>query len=354
MSAERLAKHPWRALTEFLLRALAAFPLRALTALRLRALAALRLRALAALPLRALTALGAITALGSAPAVAGSCCSTAGGVIPVWVSPQEHVVVGVSEGLTTAVGRWDAAGRVTGSSLSESVSTTTLAAGWRLARPVQIFASLPLIATSRSTPGLASRGGGPGDLRLGVAWDPWHEKEASADPRRLPVPVFALGVRAPTGRDTFHAQDDLESDVTGLPGTAVTAEVRVERTVDDVPWYVSTVVETGLVPAARAHPDAPGARGVSVEPVVRVTAAVGRRLSPQATLMGTLSHGESVRQTSGRTWRTAWTTLGALALVGGAAKPRAWFGLTTDLPIPGLGAERPVSVGMVAGFAWGR
>jgi hypothetical protein len=243
---------------------------------------------------------------------------------------------------------------VTGSSLSESVSTTTLAAGWRLARPVQLFVSLPILATTRVTPGLASRGGGPGDLRLGVAWDPWHEKDAAADPRRLPVPVFALGVRAPTGRDTFHAQDDLESDVTGLPGTAITVEVRVERTVDDVPWYVSTVVETGLVSAALARPDAPDARGLSVEPVVRVTAAVGRRLSADATLMGTLTHGESVRSTSGRAWRTAWTTIGALALVGGVAKPRAWFGLTTDLPIPGLGAERPVSLGVVAGVAWGR
>jgi hypothetical protein len=299
-------------------------------------------------------ALAVLIALRAAPAEAGSCCSTAGGVIPVWVSPQEHVVVGVSEGLTTAVGRWDAAGRVTGSSLSESVSTTTLAAGWRLARPVQLFVSLPLIATSRATPGLASHGGGPGDLRAGIAWDPWHEKDASVDPRRLPVPVFALGVRAPTGRDTFHARDDLESDVTGLPGTALTAEVRVERTVDDVPWYVSTVVETGLVPAKLARPDAPDARGLSVEPVVRVTAAVGRRLASGATIMGTLSHGESVRTSSGRSWRTAWTTVGALALVGGVAKPRTWFGLTTDLPVPGLGAERPVSVGLVVGLAWGR
>ncbi len=257
---------------------------------------------------------------------AGACCVGATSGLPLRVGECERVVAGVGLAAEAAVLRWDAGGAVRGAAPVEEAGQLMVGAGARWARWGQGFVSLPARVSRRAVDGLTDSGVGVGDLRAAVVLDPLEER-----PDGPPVPVATLGVRAPTGRDWTEADGALLADVTGLPGVGASAALTLEHVTGRGPWWVGA--DGGY------DPGTPARAGLS--------AAWGRYLGATSSVVATARHERQLAAGG-----TARTQLGGRWVVGRPIRWRAWAGLATDVPVPGLGHDLPMTTTLDVGWVW--
>jgi hypothetical protein len=222
-----------------------------------------------------------------------------------------------------AAARWDSAGAVAASSLVEDAVVTSIAAGWAWDRKGQVNVQMPFRNQWRRAGDLRSAASGAGDLRLTALWDPRTERPRGGDAPALPVPVFTLGVRAPTGTAWTDAADPLMADVTGLEGPAVIVGAQLERTLDRTPWSIGVFEELGATD-----------RGL--HPTTRALGTLGRTLGRRWSLVATAQH---IRTGDADGAVAARTSAGLRATVGQRMRWRAWAGVDQDLPLAGLGRD---------------
>jgi hypothetical protein len=261
----------------------------------------------------------------SSVAHAGACCVGAGAGLPLRAGEYEHVVLGFGAAGEGAALRWDDAGAVKGAAPTEVALQATAAITARWASWGQATVSLPARVTHRAAPGAVDDGAGLGDLRAAVVLDPFVDRRGGP-----PVPVFTLGLRAPTGRDWTEASGPLLADVTGLPGVGGTAMVTFEHVSGEGPWWVGLDVI--------GDPDTPTRAGGS--------AAWGRYVGARATWLATARHERQLAAGG-----AARTTLGGRVVWGRPMRGRIWLGLATDVPIPGLGSGLPATTSLDLGAA---
>ncbi len=265
--------------------------------------------------------------LGTQPAWAG-CCGGAS-PLPLWLDRSEVVFVGADVTARLGAARWDAAGLVRRASGTSDTLTPRLAVAWRPSRTLQLSASLPGVVRHARTADDAAWGGGLGDLELGLAADPWT-------PPGTHLPFLTLRARLPTGRPPADANTPLAADATGEPGTTLRAGVGVQG---------GDAVLTRIDADAGARV-APGRTGAVLGLGVAVGGTVGT-----ARLSGTLRAEVLWPATTTPEVVTASTRAGLLATLpfrGG----RGWVSADADLPVPGVGREAPIGVGLGGGIAF--
>jgi hypothetical protein len=260
---------------------------------------------------------------GAAVAHAGACCVGSTTTVPARVGECETVVAGVGVAVEHGAHRWDSGGTLARSSLTEDAVVTTLAAGWGWDRKGQVNLSAPMLTQWRRAGDLTSSATGAGDLRVTALWDPLNEEPRSNGRIAPPVPVFTVGLRAPTGRSWAASTDPLMADVTGLHGPAAILGAQLERTLDKTPWSVGVFEELG----ATDH---------GLHPTTRAFGTLGRTLGRDLSLVATAQH---IRTSDGEGPAATRTSGGLRATVGRRMRWRAWAGVDQDLPLAGLGRD---------------
>ncbi len=261
---------------------------------------------------------------------AGACCVASTTTVPARLGECETWMAGIGLTGDVTVGRWDSGGALATSSLAEQSLMSTLAAGYRWDRKGQISLTAPVWLQHKAAGDTSAWGGGLGDLRLAVTWDPIEEKYAAPGKWGWPVPVFTLGARIPTGRSWEQAKGALGEDVTGLAGPALSAGVSFERFMARTPFALGLDADLGL-----DHGE--------LQPVIRGSFGIGRTIGTRWTVLGTLRHVHAFSHGA----ESSRTLLGARVIHGQMLRWRAWAGAEADLPVPMLGvaAQRQVSIG---------
>ncbi len=274
--------------------------------------------------------MGLLLALLVPIASAGACCVGSTSASPTVLGECEHWAAGLGLGGEVRLGSWDAAGNPIDDSLEERALLGSLGLAWRWNRSGRITADLPLRMTVRSSGAIAERGGGIGDTRLTAIFDPLEEG-------RLPVPVLRIGARLASGRSWEASESALQSDVTGLEGSALTGGLSLARTLGQVPWSLGLSAEVPI--------------GVAEAPsLVSAAASVGHYLGTNWTVAGSLRHDRSFSGRQSRSYSAARTTAGLQIIRGQRLAWRAWLGGGTDLPLPGLGRSNPIQTTVSAGI----
>jgi len=255
---------------------------------------------------------------------AGACCVGSTSSMPTRVGECEHAVVGLSAGGELSTMRWDRDLKVRKSSMRDDALVSSISAGYRLDRRWQVGLSVPFRLTHRAVGDLDGWGGGVGDMSAQLLWDPVEERPRIAGESAPAVPIFALGVRAPTGRDWQASERTLQEDVTGLVGPGVRASMWMERTMDRVPWRLGASAEVGF-------------SNLGPQPSVSAQGAVGHYFGTRWTAMLNSSIQMSWAQLGVKdigSWRT---DLGAVLVHGAALRWRVSGYVNADVPVPGLG-----------------
>lgn len=273
---------------------------------------------------RALAALALLALPGGA--LAGACCVGSISSTPARVGECEHAVAALTASGEHSSGRWDRDGAVQDSSVTERALLATAAFGVRIDRQWQVGGTLPVRLNHHESREQSGWGGGVGDARALVMWDPLEEKPRLASLKATPVPIATLGVRVPTGRDWTRSERALGEDVTGLQPAAVLAGIAVERTLDRWPWSAGIATEVGVAPD-------------SVQPAFVASASLGRTLTPRWTLTGTARHELAWATLEANTPAIRDTTAGAQLVHGRPLGWRAWVGAESAVPIPQFGAS---------------
>lgn len=264
-----------------------------------------------------------LAALLAPPAAAGACCAGNTSVVPARLGECERFGLGLSGALSQSVGRWGAEGELAASSLHERAWTTELVAGYRWDRKAQLGVALPMTVQAKEVPGLSRWGMGPADARLSLLWDPLNELPRGVEGlRALPVPLFNVGLRLPTGVDWSESRGTLFEDVTGRPGAGLLLAAGLERTLDRLPWSLGL---GGELSPTEGH----------LHGTLGLDGTLGYTLARSLSLAGRGSHL--------RTWAdggaTARTSLGGALVYGTPLKGRSWLSVDADLPVPGLGRD---------------
>lgn len=249
----------------------------------------------------------------SGAAHAGACCVGATSTVPTRLGECEGWLMGMGVQAETTTGMWQSDGQLSQSSMTDDAIITTLAGAWRWDREGQLFATLPMRLNHRAAGDLSELDGGVGDLRAGVIWDPIDEHASSW----RPVPVLTLGARLPTGRDWRDAERQLQTDVTGLTGTALIGVLTAERTMGRTPWSLGVDLESG--------------GGITA---MGTTAVLGRYIGSQWSVISSLRHSRTITHTGSSTSRT---NTGLRLTRGQPMRWRAWIGLDADVPVSGMG-----------------
>lgn len=267
----------------------------------------------------------------SALAEAGACCVAATSAAPAALGECEHVLVGVGVSSGGVLGRWDDHGAVRGSSMGEvnGAANLTLAARWD--RKAQVLVDVPFALTSRTSGDLHEVGGGIGDIGARILWDPLEEKT-------LPTPVFVGGVKLPTGRDWRASETPLQSDVTGMMGTALSAGLLLDRTLGKFPWSVGATTQIPL-----------GGEAPSLSAVGAVGAYLGH-----TTVIGRVEHQETFAVPGRGLTAARRTAVGARVVYGKPIAWRVWGDVSADLPIPGIGRNAMQKIQVGGGLAFVR
>ena len=251
------------------------------------------------------------------------------GTVPTRLGECEHVTAGVSFTGEHAVATWDRAGNVVAHPQPDQGIIGSFGMGVRLNRQLSITANLPVRLSHRGH-GASSWGGGIGDASALLLVDPLEER-----PKGPPVPIFMLGVRAPTGVDWTESKSPQAADITGLPGVSVNLTAQLERTLNKTPYTLSF---TGGVPFG-----APVMR-----PTFTVSGTVGRYLGTSWSVLGGLRH-----QMNGLgTDRSHRTVVSARIVHGRPLSYRFYASLESDVPSPFLGRSNPLFVRGSVGGVW--
>lgn len=261
---------------------------------------------------------------------AGACCVGSTSTVPLRLGECEHMLAAFGVGAERSVGLWTSDGQVAESSLQDDALVGTVGAAWRWDRKGQVGLSMPGRLNHKATSSLDTWGGGAGDLRVTALWDPFEEKPALAEGPALPMPLFSLGFRAPTGRSWDRSESPLGEDITGLPGPAVLAGVSLERTLDRMPWSVEVDTEVGREGLA-------GDR--HLQPALTAAGSLGRYIGTHWSLAGTLVHQRSWTLDPENPGQTSKTTAGLKVATGRPMAWRAWAGVDGDLPVSKLGSS---------------
>ena len=153
----------------------------------------------------------------------------------------------------------------------------------------------------------------------------------------VPVPVFTMGTRVPTGRDWTESSATLHEDVTGVEQPAVIGGAALERTIGKWPWRVGSTAEVGV--------------GPTLQPVVVTGAGLGRYLGARWTLGGTLSHQIGWAAVDGSSHAAAQTNAGASMIHGAPGRWRGWVSALTSIPVAGVGRSSARKSSLSTGFA---
>ena len=262
-------------------------------------------------------------------AFGGACCVGSTSTVPTRLGECEHVTAGISLTGEHAFATWDRAGKVRSHPTADQGLIASLGAGVRLNRELSVTADLPA-RLSRRGQGASSLGGGVGDVSINLTIDPLEEKAGGAA-----VPLFTLGLRAPTGRDWSESDNPKGADITGQGGVGLNAGVQLERTLDATP---RTLGISASVPV--------GAQASL--PSVTVTGSLGRYLSPRWSLIGGLRHTVS-GFSKGRSHRTVAS---ARIVHGRPLAYRFYGGVESDLPSPWVGRSNPLFARASIGAVW--
>lgn len=267
-------------------------------------------------------------------ASAASCCGGSSASVPTRPADCDRWTAGLGVGTETALGRWDADGASVPTSLAETMLTATVGGGFRWAGWGGVLGEFPAQVNWKSTRDVASVGGGIGDARLAVFFDPIDEPAEGF----LPVPILTLGARLPSGRAWTEAKDPLLADVTGLPDPAATAALSLERANGRVPYSVGAELELPL----GADTLTPAVLGLS--------GSVGFSIDGRWVVLGTARH----QLTPGEPEGPSRTAAGVRVMRNEPVTWRAWLGAESDLPAPGLGRSNTQAVRASAGFLFVR
>ena len=270
------------------------------------------------------TTLTATLAGGSAHA---GCCGGAS-PLPMWLDRSEAVLVGAGIDARVGVLRWDARGQVRTASGASDALTPRLAVAWRPTRHVQLSATLPAVVRHVRTSTSQAWGAGVGDLDLGLALDPFT-------PAGTHLPFLTLRTRLPTGRSGEEATAALAADTTGEPGTTLRLGAGIQG-------GARTLVRFEADAGPRLTPTRTGV-------VLGLGGAVGGPVG-DARLSGTLRT-EVLWPDADSGVVTASTRAGLLATLP-FPRGRGWVSADLELPIPGLGVEAPIGVGLGGGAAF--
>lgn len=269
---------------------------------------------------------------------AGACCAGSTSGVPTRVGECEHVVVGLSLGGETTLGRWDADRQAAPSSLAEDTFVATLGAGARWARWGWATVDAPVRWGRKSAGSDAAWGGGAGDVRLVASVAP---EERAPEPGRLglPRPVLGVGARSPTGRSWEASQAPLLADVTGLPGWGVLGSASFEKNLGLWPWAVGADVDVPV-----GSPETPMAW--------TAWASGGRYLGTRWTVTAVARH--TWTAIPGEGVGTERTSIGARIVRGERLRWRGWLGAEADVPVGGLGRGAQQLATVSGGVAWVR
>lgn len=206
-------------------------------------------------------------------------------------------------------------------------------------RALEVGMSVPVLLNHRVSQSNSAWGGGAGDARLFVIWDPAIEVGRAGDKPVLPVPVFTLGVRLPTGRGYADASGTLLEDVTGVGRPALLLGAQLERTVDRWPWAIGLYTDLGLGTD-------------SVQPVVNANASLGRYITQRWSVMASIRATAAWADASRVDTASARTVLGARVVYGKVQAWRAYAGVEADLAAPFLGRSSNTYVSFGVGVVW--
>lgn len=274
-----------------------------------------------------------LLALATTLAHAGACCAGSTTTTPAMLGECEGWLVGLGVSGEVSAARWDHRRALADSSLAERAGLASLVAGGRWDRRGSVTVELPVRLDHRAAGEVSAWGGGVGDVRALVWWDPFVERPK--EDGGGPLPWFVAGLRAPTGRDWTEARQPLDADVTGLAGPGLLLGATLGRTLDRTPWTVGLDAEIGL---GGEHP----------QTTLTASGSVGRTLGARWTVLGSARHAITASGDDGMAARTA---AGARLVLGRPVRWRAWAGAEADLPVPGLGRSAPIAARLGVGAA---
>ncbi len=240
--------------------------------------------------------------LGVSVAAASSCCVGSTSDQPAQLGRCERFGAGFGVGEVVELGRIDGEGGWAATAEGWSQTTTSLGVAGRWARWGSVGLAVPFVVNAQARPGENRVGMGFGDVSAAARIEPWEEV-------RGPVPVFTVGLVAPSGTGWFASNDPLGADVTGGGEWAPVVGVALERTSAAWPWRVG-VEAAGLQ------------RWVG-------SASIGRSFAPRWTAALAVS-GRAETSTAGVSWRSG---LDARVVLGRPAAWRVWASAGSDLPV---------------------
>jgi hypothetical protein len=215
---------------------------------------------------------------------------------------------------------------------------------WKLARAVQVGASLPTIVTFIADgQGQSSTGGGPGDATAFARYD----FVAPGGANGWPGIAATFSLTAPTGKPIRSSHDPLTADVTGLGVWELRPGIAIEKT-----WWTGwTAIGAASVGFRTNYGDSDGA-SIALAPKASFVVAGGPSFTwGLGVLLGALVESEAaptrngVASSNGRSRMAAlliptWELDAHWSLIGSAE---------IDLPIAGVGRNNPTN----AAFSFG-
>ncbi|MCP4808485.1 MAG: hypothetical protein GY913_05750 [Proteobacteria bacterium] len=250
---------------------------------------------------------------------ASACCVASTSALPSRLGRCETTAVGVRVGGAGGNLRYDGDAQVQASSLKQLELSTEVFGGWRWSRWGQLGVRVPAALQYRATDALDERGGGVGDVRLGVLLETPEERAG-------PTPVVALGLRLPTGTSWDQSSGDLGADITGRGGFGASGSIGLERTSSAWPWTVTVSTEMDRNESWLMSP--------------QVAATLGHTLGPQWTASASLAHLRSFGLP--RSSDAASTRIGAQIVHGRSGQYRTWLAVGSDVPLAFVGQDRAI------------
>lgn len=279
----------------------------------------------------------------STPAVASAaaCCVGSTSNFGGRLGPCEWVGGGIALGGDVGFGHWSRAGafRPVGSDRAVS-GRTTLGGMFRFDKVAQMAVTVPLVLQYRRIAGTGHVGGGPGDTVLTFRFEPMPDRYG---PTARPSVTFQLATAFPTGIPTDAA--DNPALATGTGYLTLLPRVGLQRAFTKGALLVEA--ELGLSVPRPGDPTAttPGAPWIVlasgswfVRQTLTVTGSSGLRGTGPGFLKGRFAGHGTV---------APWVSAGAAVKLGPG---RLTVGLSSSVPLPGLGASEEARVGVNLGY----
>jgi hypothetical protein len=278
-------------------------------------------------------------------AAAQACCAGASALTPARLALHEDALIGLQLKASDLYGSFDGNRRFLGASAGarELDFEQDLAGSVRVFKRGQLTATLPMVETYRSFPGISEAGGDLGDLQLGARWD-FTLAGCSAT---IPGIALAAGATLPTGRAPEDASRPLGTDATGTGAFQGSLALAAEQTFGSWLLNVSGLVAwRGPRTVASVHAQQ-GLQFVA-------SAAGGYSFSGGQVLALTLAYTAELDATiNGATVPGSGRAATRLGLAGGMPLSSHWRmqgSLSTDLPISFFGSNQPASAAVTLMF----